>query len=361
MKKTNFIIFFLFNLFIITCFTFQQNIYAQKFVQDSLIISFAENDSLKLKNISIDSVIDSREKQSQILSRYEKNFYLFIPVDLLILSKKTLTDEILNMVHSTHSHSKYHLAVNEFELNKITNSYLYPRYQLNTVLTLYKKNDQNQTEYMGQLIYESKYRKPFFHDKLKNGYENVIRKWQYELINDLSLIKKDDISQLHKLYNFRPKKYYGSNLNLITVFDVSIGTFGRIVDGQLFLANREAEKWLFRNGGYNIRYRTNKEFEAIEFGITSDYLFRRFHKNYLFRCNSNILFGLNRWKDVDKIDHKVYDAFLLEYSLSQTFTYNPLDKRSFLLGIGLLENLTYIYSKDLNFEIGVLLQLGIKL
>ena len=43
------------------------------------------------------------------------------------------------------------------------------------------------------------------------------------------------------------------------------------------------------------------------------------------------------------------------------FYYNPLDKRSFIFGIGLFENLYYIYSKDVEFQVGLLFHIGIKL
>ena len=56
-----------------------------------------------------------------------------------------------------------------------------------------------------------------------------------------------------------------------------------------------------------------------------------------------------------------YDAFIGDLSLSQSIVYNPLDKNSILFGIGLSEDLSYIYSKGLRFHTGILFHLGIKL
>ncbi len=77
------------------------------------------------------------------------------------------------------------------------------------------------------------------------------------------------------------------------------------------------------------------------------YLFYRFHQNFVFREKSQLMFGLNRWKDIEPVDHKIYDAFIIDYSLSQGLIYSPLDKRSLVFGIGVQENLYCISSRKI--------------
>jgi len=117
----------------------------------------------------------------------------------------------------------------------------------------------------------------------------------------------------------------------------------------------------FAAGGYNLRYRTSKDFESIEFGLSTDYLFYRFLQNFVFRGKSQLMFGLNRWKDIETVDHKIYDTFIVDYFLSQGLIYNPLDKRSLVFGIGIQENLYFIYSKDFKFQPGLLIHFSVKL
>jgi hypothetical protein len=144
-------------------------------------------------------------------------------------------------------------------------------------------------------------------------------------------------------------------------FDGMLGSNDNLLDNEIYFSHREAGKRFFRSGGYNIRYRNANDFESIEFGLSNDYLFYRLSPKLLLQGKSQIMFGLNRWKDIQTTKHKLYDAVILDYSMSQSLVFNPLDKRSILFGIGLMENIFYVYSKDFQFQAGPLLHLGIKL
>jgi len=112
------------------------------------------------------------------------------------------------------------LGIDEFKLSKKSNSMFYPRYQLNVSVQLYKEHDKKQSERIGQLLYESVYRKPFFGDKLKKGFEAVIQKWQHELVDNLSRLGNGTSSQLSKLENFRTKPHSGRLMNLFAGFNI---------------------------------------------------------------------------------------------------------------------------------------------
>ncbi len=339
-------------------------LFAQKFVQDTLIVSLAELDSINPIPVTIDSVIDRREEHPSLIGRYEKNKYIFVPIDVLICTEKSLNEEITESLGvKSLEKSKVHLdlVIDEFSVTKKTNSRIYPHYLLNAAIDLYTKSDRGLSEYIGQLLYENTSRKPMFRDKLKNGFESVIKKWQRELNQDLEHISKDiSLQHLSKLENFRSEVYTGKRTNLFSGIDFVIFHDGWISDYEVYFSHREAKKKFHRNG-YNIRYRNADKYSSIEYGLTDDNMFNRRSDNWLFRVKSQMFFGVNKWKDIDSAEHKIYDALIFDVSMSQSLLFNPIDKKSFILGAGLVENLYYIYSKGFSFQLGLSIHLGIKL
>jgi hypothetical protein len=340
--------------------------YAQKFVQDTLEISFNSNDLPEpVLEIAIDSIIDLRNKNQYVLGTTEKKKYLIIPVDLLICTKKPLSQEISEIL--PHQKSKpekaiqFKIVIDEFILSRKGNSLLYPCYSLNAAISLYKQYTGSNSAYFGQLLYELKARKSILGDNLKKDYESVLQRWQREFIDDLSHIQKDGNFPAHSLDNFRRTLYHSRPINMLVGFDGILSLNGKILDNEIYFSHREARKRFFRSGGYNIRYRNTEDFESIEFGLSNDYLHIRFNPKLLLRWKSQIMFGVNRWKDIQTTEHKLYDAIILDYSISQSLIFNPLDKRSILFGIGLMENVFYVYSKSFQFQVGPLLHLGLKL
>jgi hypothetical protein len=341
-------------------------LFAQKLVQDTLIVSFASTDLAKpVAHFVIDSVIDRRHEDARVLGRYEKKKFLFIPVDLLVCTTKPLNHEILGVLQQSNRKSidslQFQIIIDEFMLSRKTNSLLYPRYILNAAISLFNESASSDSEYIGQLLYELKIRKPIFGNNMKEKYESTLRRWQQEFVENLYTIQENsDFHSLH-LDNFRTQPYNGRPTNMLFGFDGILSSKSQMLDTEIYFSHREARKRFFRSGGYNIRYRDADDFEAIEFGLSNDYLFHRFSSNLLFRWKSQIMLGVNRWQDIQTTEHKLYDAVILDYSMSQSLVFNPIDKRSILVGIGLLENVFYVYSKGFQFQVGPLLHLGFKL
>ena len=238
---------------------------------------------------------------------------------------------------------------------------LYPRYLLNASVSLYQRHDQGSAEHIGDLLYESTCRKRFFRDKPKEGYESTIRIWQRELVQDLSMLADRASRRTPIMENLRTTGYEGRPVNMLIGLNAVVGTHSDVFDSEIFFSHREARRRFFRSGGYCIRYRDAEDFESIELGLSNDYLFHRLHPSIVFRGKSEIMLGVNRWKNIDTVDHKIYDALIVDYSLSQSLIFNPLDRRSLLLGIGLQENPFYIFSKRFQFQFGLLIYLGAKL
>lgn len=343
----------------------RNNSFCQKLVQDSLIVHFPRSVELKPIHGVIDSVVDQRDSEPHVIGEYEVTKYLFVPVDLLICTEKPLADEvnaIFNGTVNTKQSLRLKLVLDDFWLTKKTGSWLYPHYQLNASVQLYEKNQNNNSVYVGHLVYETVSRQSLFGDKLKRGFEKVMEKWRDEFVDDLTIVSKNLRSyQDITLDNFRTGIFSGRRTHLYGGMDVVMGTRDWLVDGALFFSHREAGKPFFRSGGYNVRYRNAKTFESIEFGLSIDYLFHRLNRQMILRGKSQIMLGFNRWKDIDTKDHKIYDVLILNYSLSQSLIFDPLDERGIFFGVGLLEDVYYVYSKGIEFQLGLLFHLGLKL
>ena len=340
------------------------SLFAQNLVQDTLTISFQPFDKNIFHGVVIDSVIDNRGEKGKIIGRYEKNKYLFIPVDLFICTKNPLPLEI-STLYSCPKQSEntvsFKLIFDEFNLSKKTNSLFYPHYRLNASVSVYLTRNNDESKFLGQLLYESAQQTKFFRDKLQDGFSKVLQKWQQEFAADLSLLASDvPISNIESKKNIRFNNYSGKSTNMYIGTDFILGTNSWMTDCDILFSRREARNRFFRNG-YNIRYRNENTFESIEIGLSSDYLFYRFHPNIIFRGKSQLMYGFNRWNDINTFKHELWDAFIADFSLGQSLIYNPLDRRSIIFGLGIVENVYYIYSKNFLFQAGLLIHLGIKL
>jgi hypothetical protein len=337
---------------------------AQKLVQDSLLVSFENPQSIQTLQIAIDSIRDLRDESPRMVGKYEVTQFLFIPVDLDIRTEKPLSREILEAVDSPADPStlpRFRLAIDEFDLSKNSGSWLFPRYLLNAAFRVYWYHPDS-TRFIGEILYEVSWRSAIFRDNLKNCFQKTIYNWQQEFVSDLNTMAVSlAADETPRLENLRTEVYTGKSINLYTGISYIGYPDNHVIDGEMFFSHREARRRFIRTGGYQIRFRNADDFESLSFGLSRDYLFYRLSRNFVFRGKSQLMLGVNRWKDFRTVSHKIYDAVIFEYALGQDFIYNVLDKRSILFGIGLQETAFYIYSKDWQFKIGFSIYLGVKL
>ncbi len=337
---------------------------AQTLVNDTLKISFTGFKNIK-SDVFIDSIIDMRNKAPDILGKFEKNKYVFIPVDLLLNTETPFCEEIYRTIEfsaGTNEPAKFRLALNRLKLSRQTKSLIYPRYLLNSTVNVYEYNERQKPELLGFLLYESAFRsRPFFGPGLKEGFESVIDKWRKEMVSDLEFLSKNlNSGKTPGLYNFRKDLRNVKQVNMIAGIDVISGTECRMADGEILFSQREAKRRFFRNG-YTVRYRNGDSYDSIEFGMYNDYLIHRCSPGIILRAKSQFMVGVNRWNDFETEEHKLWDAVIADYSLSQSIIYNPLDRHSVTFGLGLMENVYYIYSQKIKFQFGLLVNLGLKL
>jgi len=72
------------------------------------------------------------------------------------------------------------------------------------------------------------------------------------------------------------------------------------------------------------------------------------------------MLGINNWKDMETERHKLEEIILLNASATQKISYNKLDKTGFVLGLGLMENLTYIVYHQPELKLGLVINAAYK-
>jgi hypothetical protein len=349
---------------LITIIPIHTSLFAQKLVRDSILVSFENPHLNQVLEIPIDSIPDLRNTSPHTIGKYEVTKFLFIPVDLDIYTEKPLRREILQTLNSPANQSslpKFRLVINEFNLSRNSGSWLFPRYLLNAAFQVYW-HQSDSTHFIGEILYEIPRRPAILGGNLKTSFGKVINKWQQNFITDLNTIANSlAAGETPRLENLRTDIYTGKSINLYSGISYIRYPNSHVIDGEMFFSHREARRWFIRTGGYQVRFRNADDFESLSFGLSRDYLFYRLNRNFVFKGKSQLMLGINRWKDIQTTNHEIYDALIFEYVLGQDIVYNVLDKSSILFGIGLQENVFYIYSKDWQFKIGFSIHLGIKL
>lgn len=338
---------------------------AQKFVRDSLVVHFNTQLNQDKLPLCIDTIRDDRNLPPRSVGSYEIKKFLLIPVDLNIYTTKPLSEEMMGMISatlSTQDSSGIGLVIKEFSITKKPGGIFFTRYQLTSSLWIYWGKELNQERFIGELLYEVNCRPAFFRDKIRRGFQGVIDKWQLDFIDDIHHITYNlKTGQVPRLENLRFELYSDKYMNMYNAVDWVKYRDGYATDLEIFFSHREAKRRFIRSGGYRLRYKKSSDFESIGFGLSVDNFFWRLNRIFLFKGKSQMVLGVNRWNDIKTTAHKIYDAFIFEFILNQGITYNPLDKRSLVIGIGLQEEIFYIYSKDWRFQIGPYVHLGIKL
>jgi len=338
---------------------------AQKFVRDSLVVHFNRQKNQDKLPLHINAIRDDRNLPGRNVGNYEVKKYLLIPVDLDIYTIKPLGEEMMEIIPATLSiqdSSRLNLVIREFSMTKKSGGIFFTRYQLTSSFWIYWEKEQDQEQFVGELLYEVNCRPSFFRDKASRGFRRIIDKWQPDFIDDIHHIAGGlQMGQVPRLENLRSEIYSGKYINMYNAVDFIRFQDGYATDLQIFFSHREAKRRFVRSGGYRLRYKNSSDFESIGFGLSVGNFFYRLNRIFLFQGKSQLILGINRWNDIKTAAHKIYDAFIFEFILNQSLTYNLLDKRSFVFGIGIQEEVFYVYSKNWQFQIGPYIHLGIKL
>jgi hypothetical protein len=359
--KNIFASFFL-TLILILCILTE--VHSQKLIQDSLLLNF-ENDLSKTIQfpIKIDTIFDFRDvPYSRLIGIDEVKKYVFVPVDLHLVTSRPFVEVVREALPDAAPGAKNRLSLGiyHFDISK-RGGFLFERYQINALVRLYHLSNADSLMPVGELIFESSRTKFFTKAELKSGYESAFRVWNQQLANDLVAVVQGMENEGTPLpYNFRsyspnaPWMQLNVGGNFIFTYD------GFLIDGSLHFAYPEAKRLFFNSAGI-IRFRHQKQFESIEYGLLNNALNYRLNRRYLFRFRFHLLLGLNRWKDMDIVKHKIYDALIGDFSINQSMHYHPRFARTPIFGLGLYQSIYYIDSIGFKFQFGLLVNIGMQL
>jgi hypothetical protein len=346
------------------CFLKTPVAWSQKLIQDSVLLNF-EGDLAKTIQfpIKIDTVFDFREvPHSQLIGIDEVNKYVFVPVDLHLVTSRPFADVVQDALPDAAPDAKNHLSlgIHHFDVSR-RGGFLFERYQINAMVRLYHTSNADSLTPLGELIFESSRTRFFTKAEPKSGYESAFRVWNQKLAHDLVAVVQGMENEGTLLsYNFRPYSPNAPWMQLNTGGDFILTSDGFMIDGSLHFTYPEAKRLFFNSAGI-IRFRHQKKFDSIEYGLLNNALNYRLNARYLFRFRTHFLFGLNRWKDMNTVKHKVYDALIGDFSISQSVHYHPRFARTPIFGLGLYQSVYYVDLLGFRFQYGLLVNIGMQL
>jgi hypothetical protein len=337
------------------------DINAQKLIQDSLLLNFENDLSETLQfPIKIDTVFDYRDvPYSRLIGIDEVNKYVFVPVDLHLVTSRPFADVVRQALPDAAPGAKNQLSLGiyHFDISK-RGGFLFERYQINALVRLYRPSNVDSLTPVGELIFESSRTKFFTKAELKRGYESAFRVWNQQLAEDLvALVQRMENDGTPLPYNFRSYSPSAPWMQLNAGGNFILTNDGFLIDGSLHFAYPEARRLFFNSAGV-IRFRHQKKFESIEYGLLNNSLNYRLNNKYLFQFRSHLLLGFNRWKDMNTVKHKIYDALIGDLSISQSVHFHPRFARTPIFGVGFYQSIYYIDSMGFKFQVGVVVHLG---
>lgn len=350
-----------FILYFVLIFLIPPEIHSQKLIQDSLLLNFEKDISKTIPfPIKIDTVFDFRDvPYSRLIGIDEVNKYVFVPVDLHLVTSRPFADVVREALPDAAPGAKNHLSLGiyHFDISK-RGGFLFERYQINALVRLYGTSNADSLTPLGELIFESSRIKFFTKAGLKHGYESAFRVWNQQLAHDLVAVVQGMENEGTPLpYNFRPHSPNAPWMQLNVGGNFILTSDGFLIDSSMRFAYPEAKRLFFNSAGI-IRFRHQKKFESIEYGLVNNALNYRLNNRYLFQFQSHLLLGLNRWKDMNTVKHKLYDALIGDFSISQNIYYHPRFARTPIFGVGLYQSVYYIDSMGFKFQFGVVVHLG---
>ncbi|MCF8358383.1 MAG: hypothetical protein K9H26_06465 [Prolixibacteraceae bacterium] len=325
--------------------------FSQNMVADTLIVAF--NDTLKpaLGSLSIEKVNDLRNTDSNFLSVYEKKKWLFFPVDQIVKTENPLARHVKQQYYSDSAGiAQYRVNINHFEIKNYTS--LFGRQLiLHSTLEISEQNEENDSTFIGTFYYEaSETRKK--KEPVAKSYEALLDKWSMRFGGDLLAVQNEiDKVVPAQYYHFR-REQRAVGKNFYTSVEAFAGLNFWGVDGELWFSQPEANRIFNRSSGV-IRYVNHPDFQAIAIGSNVRRWNYRLNQHWIFSNKMALLLGINNWKDIKTVGHKLEEILLFNASMTQSVNFNPLDKTGFVFGIGLMEDLHYVIYHNITFNLGI--------
>lgn len=332
------------------------NVRAQKWVADTIVVELSDINNgaapFKLKNI-----VDSRGVDPAFISVYEQKKWLFFPVDQIVHTSSPLSKVLLaRFKNDTVEGLDFDINIKEYCVKNYT-SIGARSLSLNAVVEL-SKNNSADTSFLGTFYYSDnvKQKKSV---SLSDGYQSLFNDWANRFTSDvIGVYNGLDELMSESYYHFRRgKTAIKKNLYLETEFFGGLNFWG--LDAALWFSEPESERMFNRSTGL-VRYVEHPDFKAIAFGNSVPLWNFRFSNQLLFSHKVAFLLGVNNWKNMDTVDHKLEEILYVNISFAQRLHFNQIDRSGFVFGAGLMEDIYYVIYHQPKIKIALTLNLAYK-
>jgi hypothetical protein len=340
-------------------FTFiSANLAAQKILPDTFYIPFRYDTLIEVRHICIREVVDKRDEAPNFVRYDKKNKYLLIPVDQEVYTHNPVAEEISKGIQCDTPSREFHLEIEKFSIEKYKGRFSSSLYLIADLPVFEYVNDT--MIYRGTYFYDYLYTPRAKKETLEQSTENLLNAWHTEFKLGLLGLKSDFSNPLlQNSTNFitdRSVRSLYANTGVASFF--GINWWG--LQGEIYFMRPETNRRNHYMSGI-IRYQNTKEYESFALGKQSEHYIYRRNPDWLFDIDFNFLIGFCKWKELDKYEPTLYQLFNFELSSVQSIVYNPLNRRGLTFRFGIIENMNYIIERDIQFQAGLLLGIGVKL
>lgn len=349
----------LFNVFLLTFSivlftTVSSN--AQKWVADTIIVELLDNNNapapFRLKNI-----VDSRGVHPAFISVYEQKKLLVFPVDQIVHTTHPLSEVLVGRFQNdTLEGLDFDVDIKEYNIKN--NTSLFARsLSLNAVIELSKNNGAD-TSFLGTFYYSDNVKQKK-KEVLSDGYHTLFNDWCNRFTSDVIGVNNGlDELMSESFYHFRRgQTAVNKNMYINTELFGGLSFWG--IDAAIWFSEPESERMFNRSVGL-VRYVEHPDFRAIAFGNSIPLWNFRFTEQSLFSHKVAFLLGVNNWKDMDTVDHKLEEILYVNMSFTQSLNFNRFDRSGFVFGAGLMEDIHYVIYHQPKIKIALTLNLAYK-
>lgn len=330
----------------------------QTLVQDSLILEVRLPVVHDGSNSNIINVFDHRNiSDPKLLGISEIRHYGVVPVDLHIITASPITDLIRASLPPVHMDrlTEMSLALTHLNLSVQSIFPFYKRYRVNACIQLLKHNNHDSLSPAGMLVFDSGITRCSFRNQYPRETTLSVERWISDLVRDVQSVSSGTLPA-----NFQTTPHALLWMQLRMDCDFFLIPEGYILDGQLHFIYPESHMWFFDSARI-MRYRHQTRFDALEYSLMNTSLNFRMNSDFMLQFQSSLLFGINRWKDMNSVEHGLEDIFIGDISLSQKLSFIPKNTKSLILGVGFWQSLYYISSLGFNLQPGLNFHIGLKL
>jgi hypothetical protein len=330
----------------------------QKLLPDTIYVNFHADTLIQLNHLSVIDAVDNRTEDPRFIRYGSKRKFLLIPVDQEIYTNQPIAREILREVPTdTRADRLFTVELDKFVIEKERGRF---SSSSNLVADIPVYEIIGDTSFWrGTLYYDYPYTPESKRENLVQSTENLLRKWHTDFKLDILSLRSESgsVHTMHSNLVTNPKI---KSLYLNTGIAAFYGYNWWGLQGEVYFSRPESNTRNHYLGGI-IRYQNNPDYETFAFGRRAEHYFFRRNEKWVFDIDLNFLLGFCKWKNVDAEDPTLYQIFDFELSSTQSFIYNPLNKKGITFQFGIIENFSYVIGKIPKFQIGGFLGIGVKL